>query len=247
MLPVTFKKPAAIAALVVFFAHALGNPHYGFYQDELYFIVCGRRPDWGYVDQPPLVPLLAALTQLPGHSLFVLRLLPALFDAGAVYVTYLLALEIGGGEYAGLLAALTTALTPVLAAFGTKVSTDMPGLLLWPLAALAVARIVNGGDARLWLAAGAALGVAAESKFTAFFYAAAVTGGVALSPVRRILATPWFAGAVAVGAILALPSVVWQALHGFPILEMLVNQQRNVIALPHFLTDRWRWFQSRRK
>ena len=55
------------------------NPHYGFFRDELYFIICGFHPAWGYVDQPPVVPLLAAGSQLFGHSLFLLRAVPAIF------------------------------------------------------------------------------------------------------------------------------------------------------------------------
>lgn len=61
---------AAAGALIV---HLAANPHYGFFRDELYFIVCGFRPAWGYVDQPPLAPLLAAGSQLFGRSLFLQR------------------------------------------------------------------------------------------------------------------------------------------------------------------------------
>jgi 4-amino-4-deoxy-L-arabinose transferase-like glycosyltransferase len=59
--------------------HVLANGHYGIFRDELYFIVCGDRPDWGYVDQPAVVPLLASWSHaIFGDFLWGFRLLPAL-------------------------------------------------------------------------------------------------------------------------------------------------------------------------
>ncbi|HKU82169.1 MAG TPA: glycosyltransferase family 39 protein [Candidatus Tumulicola sp.] len=226
--PFTFRIPA-IAAAVTLAVHLAANPHYGFYQDELYFIVCGFHPAWGYVDQPPLVPLLSAASQLFGTSLFALRALAACFAAGGVYVACLCAAQLGGGRFALWLTAALTACTPVLAAFGTKVSTDMPGLLLWPLAALLIARAL-AGNSRAWLGAGIALGIAAEAKYTVLLYGTALAVGVALGPARRALATRWALYGALAAALIALPSLGWQAAHGFPIVQMVANQQRDTLA-----------------
>ena len=81
-----------VAALVTLVVHLTGNPHYGFFRDELYFVICGFHTAWGYVDQPPVVPLLAGGSQLLHHSLFALR---AIFAAAGAYITCLLVIELG--------------------------------------------------------------------------------------------------------------------------------------------------------
>ena len=221
MAPRAARHIPLAAALATLAFHLIANPHYGFFRDELYFIICGFRPAWGYVDQPPVVPLLAAGSQLFGHSLFLIRALPALFAAASVYVTCLLAVELGGGAFAEILAALVAALTPVLMSFGGKLTTDVPGLLLWPLIALFVLRVVKGADPRWWLAAGAAAGLAIESKYSVLFFAVAILTGLLVLPQRRALRSVWFAAGVAVAAAIALPNFVWQALHGYPMWSLL--------------------------
>src|SRR5580700_3775237 len=113
-------RVAWIAAAVIFGIHAACNPHYGFFRDELYFIMCGFHPAFGYVDQPPLTPLLAAGSQLFGHSLFLLRAVPALFAAAGAYVTCLLVIELGGGAFGQILAAIAFFFANVLMSFGMK-------------------------------------------------------------------------------------------------------------------------------
>lgn len=223
-----------IAAALVFLVHALGNAHYGFFRDELYFIICGFHPQWGYVDQPPLVPLMAAATQIFGHSLWLLRIVPALFAAGAAYVTCLLVLEFGGGVFAQALATLVFLFSDVLLSFGGKVGTDEVNLLTWPLLALVLLRLSKAAHPRLWLAAGALAGITIESKYSVVFFLIALVAGLLLTPQRRILRTPWFAAGIGGMLALALPNFLWQAHYGFPMLELLRNGQngKNIVAGP---------------
>lgn len=228
------RVTALTAAAVVFVVHALGNAHYGFFRDELYFIICGRHPQFGYVDQPPVVPLLAALTQLGGHSLWLLRIVPALFAAGGVYVTVLLAAEFGGGVFAQSLAALTFLFSNVLLSFGEKVGTDEVGLWTWPLIGYLVVRIVKGADPRLWVLAGAVAGLSFESKYSVVFFLAALVAGLLLTPQRSILMNRWFAFGALILVGIALPNVLWQAHYDFPMWQLLRNGQdgKNVIVGP---------------
>src|SRR5271157_2695563 len=38
--------------------HLLTSQNYGYHGDEFYYIAASRHPDFGYVDMPPLIPLL---------------------------------------------------------------------------------------------------------------------------------------------------------------------------------------------
>ena len=228
------RKPALLLSLAVLVIHALANPHYGFFRDELYFIICGRHPQWGYVDQPPIVPLLSAASQLFGNSLFMLRLVPALFAAGGTYVTCLLVAEFGGGIFAEVVAATTFFFTPVLMSFATKVGTDEVGLLTWPLIALLVVRVTRGADPRLWLWIGALVGISLEGKYSVIFFAAALALGLVLTPQRRIFFSRWALLGSLVALLIALPNLAWQLHYGLPMLELLRAGQdgKNLILSP---------------
>lgn len=222
------------AGLVTLIVHLIANPHYGFFRDELYFVICGLRPAWGYVDQPPVVPLLAAGSQLFGHSLFLLRAVPAVFAAASVYTTCLLVMELGGGSFAAILAALVALVTPVLMRFGATIGTDVVGLWLWPLAALFVLRIVKGADPRWWLLIGAIVGISLESKYSVAFFVIGILAGLLATPHRRVLATPWFVGGSLIAAAIALPNFIWQASHGYPMWTLLrdAGEYKNVQYTP---------------
>ena len=117
--PTLTGHPAVILGAICLILHAVANQHYGVFRDELYFIVCGRHPDWGYVDQPPLVPLIAGFADwLAPGSLLVLRALPALMSALLIAATIGLTRFLGGRIFAQWLAGLCVLLAPIDLIFG---------------------------------------------------------------------------------------------------------------------------------
>jgi 4-amino-4-deoxy-L-arabinose transferase-like glycosyltransferase len=94
---------AWFVASAVFLALLALAASYGFHGDEMYFILAGRHPDVGYVDQPPLTPLLsAAATQVLGTSPVAVRILPALVGALGILVCASMA-RMRGAAFCGYL------------------------------------------------------------------------------------------------------------------------------------------------
>ncbi len=217
----TLATPAFALAAVCLCVHLAANGHYGVFRDELYFIACGNRPALGYVDQPPLVPLIAAGAHaLFGLALTPLRLAPALAMAATVALTADLAKRLGGGLYAQWLAGLAALLSPVLMADGVLLSTEMLGPLTWLACSWLLVRLIETRDERLWLAFGAVVGVSLWSKYLIGFFLVGLAFGVIATPLRRSLARPWIYAGAAVAAAIIAPNVVWQAQHGWPFLEI---------------------------
>ena len=212
--------------LLTLLIHLIANPHYGISRDELYFIICGQSPAWGYVDQPPLAPLLAAASQQLGHSLFMLRAIPAVFSALSVYVTQLIALELGAGLYALILTGLITFFCPILMMIGLKLSAETANLLLWPLLLYLALRATKEPKPSLWVALGVATGISFYSKHSVIFLITALTIGLLFSKQRRILFSPWALVGGVIALLIALPHLIWEIQNHFPMVELLKNAEK---------------------
>src|SRR5271154_656304 len=77
-----------VVAGVYFLAHMLPATHYGYFRDALYYLACSEHLDWGYVDQPPLIAILAWIARHTlGTSLRALLVWPALAGCGRILLT----------------------------------------------------------------------------------------------------------------------------------------------------------------
>ena len=112
--------------------HCFFNNRYGYFRDEFDYLACGDHPAWGYVDQPPLVPILAKLSRMVlGDSLRAVRFLPALASSAALVVAALVAREFGGRRFALVLTAVAMLVAPIYLSDGSLLTTNCLEPLLW--------------------------------------------------------------------------------------------------------------------
>lgn len=183
--------------------------------DEQYFLAAGRlHLAWGYMDQPPLVPALAAVS---GSWLRV----PAAAGGGlTVVLAGAIARELGGGRSAQVLAAAATACSGVLL-MSHWLATYSLDPLFWTAIVWLVARRLRTGDDRLLLAAGVVTGLSLNTKFLVpVLWVAILAGAPALLRVRALWA------GLGIAALMTVPTLVWQARHGWPYLEMAAVVRR---------------------
>jgi 4-amino-4-deoxy-L-arabinose transferase-like glycosyltransferase len=198
-------------------------PRYGWHRDELYFLQCGKRLAWGYVDQPPFTPFLARIAnELFGTNLVGLRLVPALALAGVVLLTAATARELGGGRLAETIAAAAAAVCPLFLGMGHLLSTATFDLLAWTAITYIVVRLLHRDEPRLWLAVGAVAGVGLLNKHTVAFLMFGLVVGLLVTPSgRRQFAQPWLWAGGALALLIWLPNLIWQAQHDWAVLDML--------------------------
>jgi 4-amino-4-deoxy-L-arabinose transferase-like glycosyltransferase len=224
---------AAGFSLVLILASVFGP--YGWFIDELYYLACAKRLAWGYVDHPPLSIVVLALTRgLAGDAMWAIRLPAALAAGATALVSALLARRLAGGAFAQSLAALCVCASPTAMVLGSFFSMNAFELLLWPAAALLLARLLESDEARWWLPFGLLMGLGLLNKHTTILFLGAAGAALLLVPARRHLLTPWpWLGAFAALAVVA-PNLAWQHANGWPSLEFYRNAQhlKNISTPP---------------
>ena len=211
----------AVITLLTAALHLAVAGRYDLMRNELYFLACGRHPSLGYADQPPLVPLIAAATQLFGQSVWLLRLPAALAAIALVPLTAALARLAGGDRKASVIAAAAAAAAPGLAGVSTTLTTASFEPIAWTALTYFVTRAMVLQERRALIWAGLVAGLAMEAKYGVVIWLIGLGLGLLATPARRMLAwrEAWIGAGVA--ALIAAPSLVWQAAQGWPFLAIV--------------------------
>ncbi len=214
----------AVLAAAKVAVHLLTATGYGYFVDELYYLAMQRHLGLGYVDVPPLVPALMAISNgLLGTSLLGLHVFPALAGAGTIVLVGLTAREMGGGRFAQVLAGVSVFVAPFWLILDSWFAYDAFDQLVTAALFYVWVRLLNRPTPGRWLALGFVVGLSLLTKLSIAFTGPALALGFLLTPDRRQLATRWPWLAVALALAMFSPFVLWQAQHAWPILTYWPN------------------------
>ncbi|MDE3056699.1 MAG: glycosyltransferase family 39 protein [Bacteroidota bacterium] len=218
---------------------------YGYFIDEFYYIACAARPAFGYVDHPPLAPLVLTVFQLFfGTSLLAIRILPALAASASVFLTGILAKEIGGGRFAQCLAACAAAACPVIAAMGGLYSMNIFETLLAVVLLIFAGRMIKENDPKRWIVLGIVMGLGMMNKHTFAVFILGVVFSLIVAGQWRLVFNKWFAAGSLIALLIFLPNILWQAANNYPSLEFYrnISAHKNVYTPPlAFFRDQIMW------
>ncbi|HWG61327.1 MAG TPA: glycosyltransferase family 39 protein [Streptosporangiaceae bacterium] len=216
----------ALIAGAAFGVEMAVSARYGYVRDELYFLAAGHHPAFGYVDQPPLTPVLARVTSaVTGNTLVGLRVMPALALAAMVLLTAAMSRQLGAGRVGQIFAALATATCGEYLGAMHELTTTTPDFVFWTVTLLLAVRMLATQNPRWWIAIGACVGVGSEAKWNIGFLAAALAAAFLATDARHLLRSRYLLIGCVLAAGLAAPDLIWQALHGWPSIAVFRSLQ----------------------
>jgi hypothetical protein len=209
-----------LGAAAKFAIHMLTGTRYGYLMDELYTIALSRHLAFGYVDLPPLVPLLVAFSRsVFGESLSALHIFPALAGAGTLVFVCLITREFGGKTFAvgltalGFLAASFWLVVDSFFAYDSIDQLILAGFLF------TLVRFLRTGNRKLWILLGGIAGFACLTKMTILFVGPGFLAGLLASKYRKDLLTPWPWVGAALCLVVVSPYLLWQTANHWPTLD----------------------------
>ena len=219
-----FALAVILFAVAKFAAHMFTAQNGGYYCDELYAIDMSKHLAFGYVDLPPLVPALIALTRLVfGDSLLAIHFMPALAGVGTLVFISLVTREFGGRLFATVITGLCFLMNTFWLCASTYFGYDSFDQLLLAIFLFLLVRFLKTENKRLWIGLGLAAGIALLAKTTILYYGPGFLIALLVSKHRKDLLTGWPWLGVGVFVVVVSPYLAWAIANHWPTLEYWGN------------------------
>ncbi len=98
------------------------------------------------------------------------------------------------------------------------------------MASYLVVRIIQDNNPRLWPWLGFVIGFGLLNKHSMLFFGFGLVLGMALTPRRKHLKSPWLYAGGGIALLMILPNLIWQINHGWPTASFILNLRAGVMT-----------------
>ena len=183
--------------------------------DEAYYWQWSKNLAWGYYDHPPLIAFaIRAGTAIFGDTSLGVRFVPLLLSIVATVAVWRAGAILLKDEHAGALSALVFNAMPMIGVEMLIATPDAPGIAAAAVLFWVLAKLVETGDGRWWIAAGVTVGIGLLSKYTSLFLGLGMLAWLLAAKAQRhwlLSFWPYLGGVIAL--LMFVPVILWNAEH----------------------------------
>ena len=231
----------SILMLVKLLLHLLTNTNYELHRDEMLYFNMADHLSFGYATVPPVTGFLAFIVKsISGHSVFGIRLIPALLGTASIFIISKIVRDSGGGIPALIIASVSFILSPGFLLFDTLFTPNVVEQFLWLLTTYLLFRMTKLNSPVLWIWIGILMGLSFLTKYSVSFYILGFFIAMLLTGCGKLFKTRYFYYSIIIGIIIITPNLIWQFTHGWPVMnhmQELKRTQLDNMEYINYLTD----------
>ncbi len=202
----------------------LSHPAFELHRDEYLYYVQGQHLSFGYLENPPLIGLIAFISSLFGGSFFWIKFWPALFGVFTLVVTLRMVKELGGALFAQSIAALGILFSAYLR-IHFLFQPNFLDIFFWSLSAYYLLRFINTEQNKYIFLLALSLTLGWYGKYSILFFIIALLLSLLFTYHRIIFLRKQFWLALFIGCLLILPNLIWQYFHNWPLIHHMKELQ----------------------
>ena len=223
-------------SIIKLLLHLLTNTSYELQRDAFMYIDLGNHLAWGYQSVPPSIAVFANISRfLLGDTTFAIRFFPAIAGVLSIILIGIMVREAGGGKWAQFFACLSFLAAPAFLRSNTLFQPVSFNQFYWLMLAFLIFRLIRSQKPFYWYLIGLVAGLAFLNKYSVVFYLFGIIVAVLLTPLRGWLRKPQPYIAMAIAGLIALPNLIWQVNHNWPVINHM--QELAETQLVHVRVD----------
>ncbi|MBE0638921.1 MAG: glycosyltransferase family 39 protein [Bacteroidales bacterium] len=217
---------------------------YELHRDEFLHLDLGKHLAWGYSSVPPVTAWISYIILHLGNSVFIIKMIPALFGTLTIVMVWKTIEELKGDLFALILGA-TCVTFSVLIRMNTLYQPNSLEFLLWIVLFFTIIKFINSENNNWLYVASITCAIGFLNKYNITFLLLGLLPASLITDFRKIFFNKHLYISLLLALIIVAPNIIWQYQNDFPVfnhLKTLAETQLVNVSRIDFLSQQLIFF-----